>query len=243
MNDYWKWRTNSTDPAQTQSGSWVKPRDSFLQLIPLLPLPNPYLWEKEDFTNCLCTSVRLKIPNNNDLHKGQCLWLIRLEQAKGLINTVSDKLISKAAKIHPLLVMGWEAASLSRNNYSWSDSTRIRSDKTLFISFFHSTRRTWDLITKWSQSNSWRGSHETKLWCVINKFGEGQWCSSFGVLFNSLSHKLSHSWGHRQQACLEQLSPMQTSAPRYTSLEVTQKCFLGTFKQHSKNVSQCCITL
>lgn len=57
------------------------------------------------------------------------MWLIRLKQAKGLINTVSDKLISKAAEIYPFSVMGLEA--LSRNNYSQSDSTRIRYDKTL----------------------------------------------------------------------------------------------------------------
>lgn len=38
-------------------------------------------------------------------------------QAKGLINIVSDKLILKAAEIYPLLVMGLEAATLSRNNY------------------------------------------------------------------------------------------------------------------------------
>lgn len=39
-------------------------------------------------------------------------------QAKGLINTVSDKLILKAAEIYPLLAMGLEAATLSGNNYS-----------------------------------------------------------------------------------------------------------------------------
>lgn len=62
--------------------------------------------------SCLCTSVRLKNPNNHELHEGQCLWLIRPKQAKGLINTVSDKLISKAAEICPFLIMGLEAAML-----------------------------------------------------------------------------------------------------------------------------------
>lgn len=33
-------------------------------------------------------------------------------RAKGLINTVSDKLIFKAAEIYPLLVVGLEAAPL-----------------------------------------------------------------------------------------------------------------------------------
>ena len=33
-------------------------------------------------------------------------------QAKGLINTVSDKLILKAAEIYPLLVMGLETPTL-----------------------------------------------------------------------------------------------------------------------------------
>lgn len=33
--------------------------------------------------------------------------------AKGLINTVSDKLILKAAEIYPLLVVGLKAATIS----------------------------------------------------------------------------------------------------------------------------------